>query len=75
MRATNATLVASAPGAAVSQWKPRWTVDVGHGCKVGVTMDDGCFLVLVPDGTGQWWPGQWIPPAVARLIGSVSAEA
>ncbi len=58
----------------VSPWKPIWRVDVGHGCEVGVTTDDGCFLVLCPDETGQWWPGQWIPPAAARLIGSLSAE-
>ena len=66
---------AGAPGGAVSPWQPRWRVDVGHGCEVGVTTDDGCFLVLCPDETGQWWPGQWIPPAAARLIGSLSAEA
>ena len=72
---TRDTLVSGGPGAAVSPWQPQWTVDIGHGCEVGVTVDDGCFLILCPDETGQWWPGQWIPPAVARLIGSLSAEA
>lgn len=64
-----------APGAAVSPWQPRWTVDVGHGCEVGVTTDDGCFLVLYPMKDGQWRPGAHIPTAAARLMGTLCDEA
>ena len=31
------------------QWEPTWLVDCGNDCKVGITMDDGCYLVLVQD--------------------------
>ena len=66
------------PSLPASDWQPRWEVDVGSGCKVGVAIDDHCFVVLVPgfemkDGeieyTGQWKPTPWIPRAAARLIG------
>ena len=54
-----------------TNWQPRWIVDIGHGCKKGITTDDGCFLVLVPNpnGNGQWYIGEWIPVAVAKQLG------
>ncbi len=57
----------------VSPWQPRWRVDVGHGCEVGVTVDDGCFVVLYPDEMGQWRPGTHIPVAAACLMKMVNA--
>jgi len=61
-----------------TDWQPKWEVDVGHNCKVGITTDDHCFVVLVPafemkggevEYTGEWKPTPWIPMAAARLIG------
>ncbi len=60
---------------AFSSWQPRWRVDVGHGCEVGITTDDGCFVVLYPTEVGQWRPGKHIPIAAARLIGALCDEA
>ena len=62
-------------GPALDLWQPRWTVDVGHGCEVGVTTDDGCFLVLYPTKAGRWRPGAHIPTAAARLMGALCDEA
>lgn len=65
----------------VSNWQPKWEVDVGHDCKVGVTIDDHCFVVLVPgfemkggeiEYTGEWKPTPWIPMAAARLVAEKS---
>ena len=58
----------------VSLWQPRWRVDVGHDCEVGVTVDDGCFVVLVQNESSEWHPTAHIPVAAARLIGTVSTE-
>ncbi len=51
------------------QWEPTWLVDCGNDCKVGITMDDGCYLVLVQDQKAQWQPTKWIPAAAARFMG------
>ena len=56
-------------------WEPTWKVDVGNDCEVGVVMDDGCFLVLVPNENGQWLPTKWIPVAAARFIGDLAARS
>lgn len=61
--------------AKVSLWQPEWRVDVGCGCEVGVTTDDGCFLVLYPAENGEWWPGKHIPLAAARRIGELCNSA
>ena len=61
----------------VANWQPKWEVDVGAGCKVGVTIDDPCSVVLIPafemkngevEYTGKWTPTPWIPKAAAQLI-------
>lgn len=59
----------------VSPWQPRWQVNVGHDCYIGITVDDGCFVVLYPTESGQWRPGAWIPPAAAKLLGTLDAGA
>jgi len=59
----------------MSPWQPRWRVDVGHGCEVGITIDDGCFVVLYQNESEQWRPGSHIPLAAARLIGTLDANA
>lgn len=66
------TGVADPGSTAAATWKPGWTVDVGHGCSVGVAKDDGCYVVLYPDGDG-WRPGVHIPPAAAKLIGELAS--
>jgi hypothetical protein len=42
-------------------------VDVGDGTSLGITIDDGCLVVLYPHGD-QWRPGTHIPKQVARRI-------
>ena len=49
-------------------WQPEWVVDVGHGCEVGLTTDDGCFLVLYPQPDGSWRSGTHIPRQAAERI-------
>lgn len=55
-------------------WQPDQIVDVGHGCKLGITTDDGCFVVLYPTEFGQWRPGTHIPPPVAKVIGELATS-
>lgn len=62
-----------ATAAAASALEPKWTVDVGSGCEVGLTIDDGCFVVLYPQG-GGWKPGSYIPKAAAKKIAALLDE-
>jgi hypothetical protein len=55
-------------------WTPRWTVDVGNGCSLGIAIDDGCFVVLYHHGD-SWRPGKHIPKAVAVRISELLAFA
>lgn len=54
-------------------WRPEELIDVGHGCQVGITTDDHCFLVLVQDWYGNWKPSKWIPIAAARRLGELAS--
>ena len=58
---------AGEPSAPV-RWRPRWLVDVGQGEKLGLTIDDGCFVVLYPTPDNFWRSGTHIPPQVAERI-------
>jgi hypothetical protein len=53
---------------AAPSWQPRWTVDIGHGDRLGLTTDDGCLVVLYPKKDGSWRPGTHIPKPVAERI-------
>ena len=53
-------------------WQPEQIVDVECGCKLGITTDDGCFVVLYPTEFGQWRPGTHIPTPIARVIGELA---
>ena len=60
--------------AAVSR-VPIWTVDVGHGCEVGITLDDGCFVVLTRNWVDQWMPSTHIPKPVALRLGELATSS
>lgn len=49
-------------------WRPRWTVDVGHSDKLGLTIDDGCFIVLYPREPNEWAPGTHVPRAAIERM-------
>jgi hypothetical protein len=54
-------------------WQPKEIVDLGNGCRMGITCDDGYYLVLSPSYTGSWKPSSWIPPVVAKRLGELAA--
>jgi hypothetical protein len=54
-------------------WQPKEVVDLGNGCRMGITSDDGYYLVLAPSYTGSWKPSSWIPPVVAKRLGELAA--
>jgi hypothetical protein len=54
-------------------WQPKEIVDLGNGCRMGITCDDGYYLVLSPSYTGSWKPANWIPPVVAKRLGELAA--
>ncbi|OGN93364.1 MAG: hypothetical protein A2Z75_08815 [Chloroflexi bacterium RBG_13_50_10] len=54
-------------------WQPKEIVDLGDGCKLGITSDDGYYLVLSPSYRGSWKPSNWIPAKVAKRLGELAA--
>jgi hypothetical protein len=54
-------------------WQPKEVIDVGHGCRMGITSDDGYYLVLSSSYTGSWKPFNWISPVVAKRLGELAA--
>lgn len=56
---------------ALNLWEPKWIIDVGHECMVGLTIDDGCFVALLQNETGQWCPTTHIPKNVAIKISEI----
>ena len=58
-----------------SNWQPQWLVEDEHGCKLGICIDDHCFVVLSPDTEGQWHPIKHIPDMVAQRIGQLANES
>jgi len=54
-------------------WQPKEVVDLGNGCRMGITSDDGYYLVLSPSYTGSWKPSNWIPPVVAKRLGELAS--
>jgi hypothetical protein len=54
-------------------WQPKEVVDLGDGCRMGITSDDGYYMVLSPSYTGSWKPSSWIPPVVAKRLGELAA--
>ena len=56
-------------------WTPKWLVDCGKGCEVGITIDDHCFVVLAKNWADQWMPTTHIPWEAAGTIGDLSRTA
>lgn len=56
-----------------SNWQPAWRVDVGHGCEVGLVVDDHCFVALL-ERDGGWKPTPWVPKAVSEEMAKRVAE-
>jgi len=57
-----------------TNWQPRWVVETPTGSKIGLVLDDHCFVVLSPNSCGQWNSIKHIPKSVARLIGQLCNE-
>jgi len=55
-------------------WQPKELVDVGHGCQCGITIDDGCYMVLIQNWDGLWKPTSWIPKEVAQRLGELASH-
>ena len=54
-------------------WQPKEIIDIGNGCKMGITSDDGYYIVLSPSHEGSWKPSNWIPPMVAKRLGELAS--
>jgi RecB family endonuclease NucS len=53
-------------------WQPKDIVDLGNGSRMGITSDDGYYIVLSPSHQGSWKPTNWIPPRVAKRLGELA---
>ncbi len=52
-------------------WTPEWAVAI-HGMRIGITIDDGCFVFLsVFDG--EWRPLHWIPKEAIQRASEILA--
>ena len=50
-----------------TEWHPQWIINIGHNNDLGLTIDDGCLVVLYPCEAG-WKPGTHIPKAAIDKI-------
>ena len=55
------------------QWQPKEIIDIGNGLRMGITSDDGYYIVLSPCREGYWKPANLIPPRVAKRLGELAA--
>jgi len=55
-----------------TKWQPKEIIDLGDGCKIGITARDGCYTIYLLDGNGSWEPTNWIPARAARRLGELA---
>ncbi len=51
--------------AVATHWKPKWMLSDPD---IGLTVDDDCFVVLVNDGQGHWYPTTHTPLKMTRAV-------
>ena len=54
-------------------WQPKEIIDIGNGLRMGITSDDGYYIVLSPSREGSWKPSNCIPPRVAKRLGELAS--
>jgi len=54
------------------RWQPKEIVDLGDGCKIGITTHDSCYTIFVLDPDGCWEPTNWIPARAAKRLGELA---
>jgi hypothetical protein len=54
------------------KWEPKEIIDIGNGLRMGITSDDGYYIVLSASPQGSWKPSNWIPPRVAKRLGELA---
>jgi hypothetical protein len=57
------------PSPFVEQWEPSWLVDMGNNMKVGIALDNECYVVLTQTAAGPWRPITHIPVEAAKMLG------
>ncbi|MCJ7516207.1 MAG: hypothetical protein MUO89_09660 [Dehalococcoidia bacterium] len=55
------------------KWEPKEIIDVGNGLRMGITSDDGYYIVLSPCREGSWKPANYIPPRMAKRLGELAS--
>jgi len=53
--------------------QPKEIINLGDGCKIGITTNDGCYTVFLLDCNGSWEPTNWIPARAAKRLGELSS--
>ena len=62
------------PSPFVEQWEPSWLVDVGNDMKVGIALDNECYVVLTQTSAGLWRPITHIPVEAAKMLGRLAGN-
>ena len=52
--------------------QPKEIIDLGDGCKVGITAHDGCYTVFLLGHNGSWEPTNWLPARAAKRLGELA---
>ena len=55
-------------------WEPNWLVDVGDEIMAGITLDDGCYVVLTQTAAGSWRPMTHVPVEAAKMLGRLAGD-
>jgi hypothetical protein len=62
------------PSPFVEEWEPSWLVDMGHNMRVGIALDNECYVVLTQTAAGPWRPMTHIPVEAAKMLGRLAGN-
>ena len=54
------------------KWQPKDIIDLGDGCKIGITAHNGNYTIFLLDHNGSWEPTNCIPARAAKRLGELA---
>ena len=57
-----------------TKWQPKEIIELGDGCQIGITANDGFYSIFVLDNDGSWKPTNWIPTRAAKRLGELATS-
>jgi hypothetical protein len=56
------------------KWQPKEVIELGDGCRIGITTHEDSYTIFVLDHDGSWKPTNWIPARAARRLGELATS-